>query len=797
MAEVIHARRTFAEITFDGEDITDWASRYLLSLTYTDNEEDGADDLELQFHDRSDAWLGKWLAEITEASSIPDSEAKAQMEETRTKIEAENAVEEKALSAQGTYYVTAKSGLNVRDGRGTDHDILGTLEYGKSVEVSRIDNGWAKISYSGGDAFVSANYLSNKKPSPSKKTSSKSSASSSSSASSGGGRTVKAQFTAYGPFMDEGGPRASNGEWLNPSAMTCAAPSCIPFGTKIIVQGTGTSRDGQIYRVNDRGGAINVSGGVYHFDLLMSSKSECYNFGRRNGAAVILDGSSSSNSKSGQSTQSNQSVSLYMGGEGNTDSATEQKETAQDDTGKAGLEVPGKLKIEAVIKRQNWTKEGATDQLACGSFELADTTVEGPPMKVTLNATSLPFTSGMRQTERCKSWEKCKLSEIAGRMASDAGLVLMYDSENDPEYSCVDQYKTSDIEFLSTLCHRAGLALKAANKMIVIFDQDAYEKKDPILTIKPRNGLYTDFSLQRSTADTQCTACRVSYTLPSGEAVEGMAYSSDYDASQDHKQLEITAKVENVAEAQALAEKELKLHNKYERNASFTFPGNPYIAAGETVALNGWGPWDGKYVIKQAKHTLDESGYVTEISLRWAHEMIVEKEGIEPKEESSAEDPEEESDAEEYNDVEYVTWEDSETGTSGSSGGGTSSSAENMIAEAKKYIGKPYVWGGSSPSTSFDCSGFVCWAINHSGGANVGRTTAQGLYNLSKKISRSEARRGDIIFFTKTYSTSDAVTHVGIYMGDGQMLHCGNPIGFANINSSYWTSHFYGFGRIV
>ncbi len=106
--------------------------------------------------------------------------------------------------------------------------------------------------------------------------------------------------------------------------------------------------------------------------------------------------------------------------------------------------------------------------------------------------------------------------------------------------------------------------------------------------------------------------------------------------------------------------------------------------------------------------------------------------------------------------------------------------------------------GGSSPSTSFDCSGFVCWAINHSGGGtNVGRTTAQGLYNLSKKISRSEARRGDIIFFTKTYNTSDAVTHVGIYMGNGQMLHCGNPIGYASINTSYWTSHFYGFGRIL
>ncbi len=772
MNETVHARRTFAEITFDGEDITEWASLYLLSMTYTDNEEDGADDLELQFHDRGNAWLGKWLAEITEASSVADPEAKARMEETRAKVETENEADEKARAAQGTYTVTAKGGLNVRSGRGTDQGILGVLECGESVEVSRIDDGWAKISYSGGDAFVSANYLSKKTR---KKSSKKETA-------TGGGKTVKALFTAYYPANNalEGGFYDAQGNLLDPSKKTCAAPKSIPFGTKILIQGTGTSRDGETYTVTDRGGAINIKNDVYHFDLLMSTNSECNNWGRRNGAAVILDGSASASSGT-----DSPSASLYMGGEESTDTASESAAAATGTEGKAGLEIPGKLKIGAVIKRQNWTAEGVTDQLDCGSFELADATVEGPPMKVTLNATALPFTSGMRQTERCKAWENCTLSGIANRMASDAGLVLMYDSENDPAYGCVDQYKTSDIEFLSTLCHQAGLALKAANKMLVIFDQDAYAEKDPILIIKPRGGLYIDFSLQRNTADTQCTACRVSYTLPSGEAVEGMAYSPDYDPSQDHKQLEITAKVENAAEAQALAEKKLKLHNKYERNATFTLPGNPYIAAGETVALTGWGPWDGKYVIKQAKHTLDESGYVTEITLRWALEMVVEIEGVEPKEEVSAEDPEEESSAEDADDDDY----DSDSGASGS--------AESMIAEAKKYIGTPYVMGGSSPK-AFDCSGFVCWAINHSGsGTNVGRTTAQGLYNISKKISRSEARRGDLIFFTKTYACSDTVSHVGIYMGDGQMLHCGNPVKYASIDTSYWTSHFYGFGRIL
>lgn len=119
-----------------------------------------------------------------------------------------------------------------------------------------------------------------------------------------------------------------------------------------------------------------------------------------------------------------------------------------------------------------------------------------------------------------------------------------------------------------------------------------------------------------------------------------------------------------------------------------------------------------------------------------------------------------------------------------------------MLAEAEKYLGWPYVWGGSSPSTSFDCSGFVSWVINQSGAGSVGRQTAQGLYNLCTPVSRSNAQPGDLIFFTKTYSAATPVTHVGIYVGNGQMIHCGDPISYANINSSYWTSHFYGFGRL-
>ena len=117
-----------------------------------------------------------------------------------------------------------------------------------------------------------------------------------------------------------------------------------------------------------------------------------------------------------------------------------------------------------------------------------------------------------------------------------------------------------------------------------------------------------------------------------------------------------------------------------------------------------------------------------------------------------------------------------------------------MIKEAEKYLGYPYVWGGSSPSTSFDCSGFVCWVINHSGWS-VGRTSAQGLYNLCTPVSRSSARPGDLVFFKGTYKTN-GVSHVGIYVGNNRMLHCGDPISYTNINTQYWQSHFFTFGRL-
>jgi len=148
-----------------------------------------------------------------------------------------------------------------------------------------------------------------------------------------------------------------------------------------------------------------------------------------------------------------------------------------------------------------------------------------------------------------------------------------------------------------------------------------------------------------------------------------------------------------------------------------------------------------------------------------------------------------------YNPVFYI-----ETGEGGLYGDGGAAyddeTIQRLFEEAEKYLGYPYVWGGSSPNTSFDCSGFVSYVFTNSGVYNMGRLTAQGIYDICTPISPEEARPGDIIFFTGTYNSGVPVSHVGIYAGDGMMIHCGDPIQYTSINTSYWQSHFYGFGRL-
>ena len=271
-----------------------------------------------------------------------------------------------------------------------------------------------------------------------------------------------------------------------------------------------------------------------------------------------------------------------------------------------------KLTFSAAFTQKNWGNDAT---LPTGDFELDGVSYDDPPATAAVKGTSLPFSAPIRQTKKSKAWENYALSGIAGEIAGANGLRLLFESANDPFYERVEQRKTSDSAFLAKLCKDAGISLKATDGALVLFDQAVYEAKPPVRTIrKGTKGGYTKVSLSTGAADHQYGSCRVSYVDPgSGKCIEGTYSANEEETGQC---LEISAKVSDAGEAKALAEKRLRLHNRLTRFASFSFPGDPALVASVTVQLEGWGGWDGKYIIKRAVHTVDTSGYTTKINAR-------------------------------------------------------------------------------------------------------------------------------------------------------------------------------------
>lgn len=273
------------------------------------------------------------------------------------------------------------------------------------------------------------------------------------------------------------------------------------------------------------------------------------------------------------------------------------------------------MKIRAAIVRQNWAGTGLDQRLDCGSFELDAADLSLPPSELLVKATALPFSGRIRQTRKTRAWENYRLSGMVREMAEAAGLKCMYEAQTDPKYDRQEQRKQSDIDFLSRLCRDAGLSLKSTDGMLVVFDQSAYEKKPPVKIIR-RGGGYLSARLSAGTAERKYDSCRVRY-LAAGQCIEGVAYAENYDPeAKNNQQLEVTARVGSQGEAQALAANRLRMHNKFSKTAVFTFPGDPVLLAGNPVQLEGWGVFDGKYMISQAEHTVDSKGYITKINLR-------------------------------------------------------------------------------------------------------------------------------------------------------------------------------------
>lgn len=276
----------------------------------------------------------------------------------------------------------------------------------------------------------------------------------------------------------------------------------------------------------------------------------------------------------------------------------------------------GGLKIKAAIRRLDASPGAAPMVLPCGTFELTEFEFSGPPRTITLSATAFGFSSGARDALRSKAWKNIRLSAIAGEIAGRAGLALRFDAPGDPFYKSRQQKKKSDASFLSGLCKDAGLSLKATGKELVIFDQSVYEAKPPVMTI--RNGPdIIKFTCRAGAAGTGYDRCRVRWTRPdTGEVIEGVATAPGFNgADGEGRTLEITAAAQTAAGANALAAKKLKAHNRFANTASVTMPGNVFLAAGQTVMLDGFGVFSGKYFIYKAKHSLGGKGYQTELEL--------------------------------------------------------------------------------------------------------------------------------------------------------------------------------------
>lgn len=269
--------------------------------------------------------------------------------------------------------------------------------------------------------------------------------------------------------------------------------------------------------------------------------------------------------------------------------------------------------ISATIVQKNWHDNGKDAVLNCGTFELDSVDASGPPTKITLKGTSIPYTSTMRVAKKSKAWENTTLKVIAGQIAKESSLKLMYLAEKVPKYKRKEQVQTSDIVFLQKLCKAAGLALKVTTLNIVIYDSEEYDNKPPIKTIKYGNGDYISYKLGTSLHDTAYTSCHVSYTDPDSKETIESTYTVDSTEGTGQK-LEVNEKVSSTSEAYQLAKKRLREKNTQQYTASFTMIGDVQLVAGATVKLKGFQKFDRKYKITKATHKLT-GGYTTQIEL--------------------------------------------------------------------------------------------------------------------------------------------------------------------------------------
>lgn len=270
--------------------------------------------------------------------------------------------------------------------------------------------------------------------------------------------------------------------------------------------------------------------------------------------------------------------------------------------------------IHVKVIQKNPYSDGKDKVLDCGIFEIDSVDYAGPPQKLTIKATSISYKARLRQTKHNKVWENATLENIAGKIAEQSEMKLMYQSNFNPVYRRKEQINTTDIAFLKKLCKSAGISLKVTSKTIVLFDAADFENKEEVKKIKAGKGNVLSYSFSTKTADTSYSSCHVIYTDPyTKETIE--ATYTPKNANADGQKLEIKQKVHSVEEAKELAKKSLRAKNKGETTAEFTLAGDVDYVAGITVRVYGYGEFNGKYIVEQASHSIT-GGYKVNIKLR-------------------------------------------------------------------------------------------------------------------------------------------------------------------------------------
>lgn len=270
--------------------------------------------------------------------------------------------------------------------------------------------------------------------------------------------------------------------------------------------------------------------------------------------------------------------------------------------------------LDIVLITSHWVNGEDLQSLPMGKFEIDEIECSGPPEEVKIKGVSIPNNAEIRSVEHSQAWEKTKLSAIAQDIANRAGLQLFYDTSEDPILDRAEETAQTDLSFLYKLCQDAGLCLKVSDEKIVIFDEQKYEDKDPVMTIFKGHDSLESYSI-KATIHEVYKSCHVKYkNSKSGELVE-FTYTVPERENLPGMTLEVNEEVADIAAAEKLAKKKLREKNREEVQATVTMAGNFYMLAGNTVMLDGFGKFNGKYVITKASHNLG-NGYTVQCDLR-------------------------------------------------------------------------------------------------------------------------------------------------------------------------------------